>query len=79
MNEDEWQPYPHPVYDFGLSDVELDALMAIQAPTEREIAAGIVDEAELAARGRWGGGPTPRRWTPLFQGRAESHRKRLSR
>jgi hypothetical protein len=32
--------------------------------TEAEIALLMVDEAELAAKGRWGGQPAPPRWLP---------------
>ena len=55
-----------PVYDFGLSEDELSALLAIPPLTERDIAAGIVDEADLARLGRWAGAPPPKRWIPLI-------------
>jgi hypothetical protein len=78
MNENE-APYLQPVYDFGLSDVELDALLAIPAPTEREIATQIVGEAELLTCGRWGGGPAPKRWIPLIRGWADLRQPGLTR
>jgi len=52
------------VYDFGLTDEQVEEIRARRAPTERELAAMIVDESELARFGRWGGRPAPRRWSP---------------
>jgi hypothetical protein len=57
-------PILHPVYDFGLSDEEVEALRALRPPTESELAAMIVDEGELKRFGRWGGRAAPRRWAP---------------
>jgi hypothetical protein len=40
--------------------------------TLAELAALIVDEADLARLGRWGGEPQPQRWVPAWTGDAVS-------
>ena len=54
----------HRVFDFGTHPDELARLHEINPSTEAEIAMLIVGEAELAAKGRWGGQPAPTRWRP---------------
>jgi hypothetical protein len=50
------------IYDFGLSPDEVAARDAAYMPlTLPEIEAMIVDEVDLATRGRWAGEPEPRR------------------
>jgi hypothetical protein len=50
--------------DFGLTEEQHAAVLARRAPTVAEIAAMIVDEADLARLGRWRGLPAPRRALP---------------
>jgi hypothetical protein len=57
---------PKRVLDFGIHPDELARLNAINPTTEVEIAALIVSETELLARGRWGGEPEPPRWRPSW-------------
>jgi hypothetical protein len=57
---------PRRVLDFGIHPDELARLQAMNPTTEAEIAALIVDEGELASRGRWGGQPQPSRWRPSW-------------
>ena len=52
------------VEDYGLDEEETAALAARRPPTVEEIAAMIVDEADLARLGRWKGAPAPRRLRP---------------
>jgi hypothetical protein len=60
------------VLDFGLHPDELARLRDMIPTTAAAIAALIVDEAELAARGRWGGQPQPPRWRPSWGVRRRS-------
>ncbi len=52
------------VLDFGVSPERLAELAARRPPTVKQIAALIVDETDLARRGRWAGAPQPRRRRP---------------
>jgi hypothetical protein len=52
------------VPDFGIHPDELARIRGARPTTEAGIATLIVDEAELAAKGRWGGQPEPPRWIP---------------
>ena len=59
------RPNPHrlrKVLDYGLLPEEIAELDAINPKCSAEIAALIVNEADMARLGRWGGNPAPKRW-----------------
>ena len=61
------RPNPHrlrKVLDYGLLPEQIAELDAINPTNAVEIAALVVDEANLARLGRWGGNPAPKRWIP---------------
>jgi len=50
--------------EFGYLPEQIAEFEAAKTPTEAEIAAMIVDEADMVRLGRWGGRPAPKKWLP---------------